>query len=238
MFPPTRHSVLEAIAGGQAAERQRALEALAEAYWRPVYKYLRLRWGAAADEAEDLTQGFFARALEKGFFDRYDPLRARFRTWLRTCLDGYVANERAAARRLKRGGGAAPLPLDFPGVEAELAGSAAWPESDVEELFRREWVRGLFASAVAELEARCRTGGRDARFALFQRYDLEPPPEGRPTYAELARDFALPVTQVTNHLAAMRREFRRLVLERLRAATGSDEEFRREARDLVGEPPE
>jgi RNA polymerase sigma factor (sigma-70 family) len=237
MFPPTRHSVLEAIAGGEAGERQRALEALAEAYWRPVYKYLRLRWGAGAAEAEDLTQGFFARALEKGFFARYDAARARFRTFLRTCLDGFVANERAAARRLKRGGGAAPLPLDFPGVEAELAGSAAWPESDVEELFRREWVRGIFASAVAALEARCREAGREVQFTLFQLYDLDPPAEGRPSYAELAQQLALPVTQVTNHLAAARREFRRLVLERLRSATGSDEEFRREARDLVGEPP-
>lgn len=237
MFPPTRHSVLEAIAGGEPNERQRALEALAEAYWRPLYKYLRLRWGQDAGEAEELTQGFFARALEKGFFAQYDPARARFRTFLRTCLDGYVANERAAARRLKRGGGTAPLPLDFPGVEAEVAGSAAWPEADVEELFRREWVRGLFASAVAELEARCREAGREIHFTLFQRYDLDPPPEGRPTYAALARDLGLPVTQVTNHLAAARREFRRLVLDRLRAATGSDEEFRREARDLLGEPP-
>src|SRR5262245_30478112 len=136
MFPATRHSVLQSIASAEAEQRQRGLEALAEAYWRPVYKYLRLRWGAAADEAEALTQGFFARALEKGFFAQYDPRRARFRTWLRTGLDGFVSNERAAARRLKRGGGAAVLPLDFADAEAEVSGSAAWPESGVEELFR------------------------------------------------------------------------------------------------------
>ena len=66
---------------------------------------------------------------------------------------------------------------------------------------------------------------------------LDPPPEGRPTYAELAGEFALPVTQVTNHLFAVRRDFRRLVLDRLRAATGSEEEFRAEARDLLGGMP-
>jgi DNA-directed RNA polymerase specialized sigma24 family protein len=234
MFPATRHSVLHSIASPEADERQRGLEALAEAYWRPVYKYLRLRWGAAADEAEDLTQGFFARAIEKGFFAQYDPARARFRTWLRTCLDGFVSNERASARRLKRGGGAAVLPLDFAEAEAEVSGSAAWPEAGVEELFRREWVRGLFAGAVADLRDECRASGRAARFALFERYDLDPPPEGRPTYAQLAEEFSLPVTQVTNYLAAARRDFRRLVLERLRAATGSEEEFRAEARDLLG----
>ncbi len=237
MFPPTRHSVLHAIASPEPEQRQRGLAALAEAYWRPVYKYLRLRWGVPAQEAEDLTQGFFTRALEKGFFAQYDPARARFRTWLRTGLDGFVSNERAAARRLKRGGGVAPLSLDFADAEAELSGSAAWPESDVEELFRREWVRGLFAGAVVELQEGCRAAAKEVRFALFERYDLDPPPQGRPTYAELAREFALPVTQVTNHLAAVRREFRRLVLDRLRAATGSEEEFRREARELLGERP-
>ena len=234
MFPATRHSVLHSIASAAEDERRRGLEALAEAYWRPVYKYLRLRWGAAADEAEDLTQGFFARAIEKGFFAQYDPARARFRTWLRTCLDGFVSNERASARRLKRGGGALPLPLDFAEAEAELSGSAAWPEAEVEERFRREWVRGLFAGAVADLQEECRAAGRSARFALFERYDLDPPPERRPTYAQLAEEFSLPVTQVTNYLAAARRDFRRLVLERLRAATGSEEEFRAEARDVLG----
>jgi DNA-directed RNA polymerase specialized sigma24 family protein len=237
MFPLTRHSVLLSIASPEEPQRRRGLEVLAEAYWRPVYKYLRLRWGAAAEEAEDLTQGFFARALEKGFFAQYDPQRARFRTWLRTCLDGFVSNERAAARRLKRGGGAALLPLDFAEAEAELAGSAAWPEADVEERFRREWVRALFAGAVAELQEECRAAGKGVRFALFERYDLDPPPEGRPTYAQLAGDFALPVTQVTNHLSAVRRDFRRLVLARLRAATGSEDEFRAEARDLLGGMP-
>src|SRR5262245_21036060 len=212
MFPATRHSVLQSIASAAAEERQRGLEALAEAYWRPVYTYLRLRRGAAADEAEDLTQGFFARALEKGFFAQYDPRRARFRTFLRTCVDGFVSNQRAAARRLKRGGGVAPLPLDFAEAERGLGGSAAWPESDVEELFRREWVRALFAGAVDELRELCRASGREVRFALFERYDLDPPPEGRPSYAQLAGAFALPVTQVTNHLAAVRRDFRRLVL--------------------------
>jgi DNA-directed RNA polymerase specialized sigma24 family protein len=232
-FPATRESVLRAIASPDAEVRQRAWDVLAGAYWRPVYTYLRLRWRVDADEAQDLTQGFFARALEKDFFARYDAARARFRTFLRTCLDGYVSNERTAARRLKRGGGL--LAVDFAGAEAELAGTAAG--ADVEELFRREWVRSLFTAAVQDLQERCRASGREVPFALFERYDLDAPPEGRPTYAELARVHGLPVTQVTNHLAAMRREFRRLVLERLRALTATEEEFRAEARDLLGGAP-
>jgi hypothetical protein len=226
--------VLRGIASADEHVRHRAWDALAEAYWRPVYTYLRLRWRADADEAQDLTQGFFARALEKDFFARYEPARARFRTFLRTCLDGYVSNQRAASRRLKRGGGL--LSVDFAAAESALAQPPAG-DQDVEELFRREWVRSLFAAAVQDLQARCAAGGKQVPFAVFERYDLDAPPEGRPTYAALAEEFALPVTQVTNYLSAMRREFRRLVLERLRALTASEEEFRAEARDLLGGAP-
>ena len=75
------------------------------AYWKPVFKYLRLKWHAPAEDAADLTQAFFLRAFEKSFFADFDPRRARFRTYLRTCLDGFVTNARKADTRQKRGGG-------------------------------------------------------------------------------------------------------------------------------------
>ena len=124
-FPTTRRSVVLAVRHAEPGVRRRAWDLLAESYWRPVYRYLRLRWRTAPEEAEDLTQEFFARALEKGTFDRYDPGRARFRTYLRTCLDGFVANERKAASRLKRGGGrpalSLDLPFDFAAAESEVS---------------------------------------------------------------------------------------------------------------------
>jgi len=238
-FPLTRRSVVRAAASADPETRRRGFETLVAAYWRPVYKYLRLKWRASGEDAEDLTQGFFARALEKGFFDRFDPARARFRTYLRACLDGFVANERQSARRLKRGGGAEHVSLDFAGAEAEL-GRQAPPESgDMDEYFHREWVRSLFGLAVEALRRRCAEAGKSAPFALFERYDLDGPDAARrPSYADLAREMGIPETQVTNHLAWARREFRRLVLETLEEATGSEEEFRAEARQLLGiDPP-
>src|SRR5262245_16604075 len=112
-FPPTRRSVLACVRSRDSQTRRAALETLAVGYWRPIYKYLRVRGRAAPEDAQDLTQGFFAAALEKGFFESYDPSRARFRTWLRTCLDGFVSHERESARRFKRGGAVQLLPLDF-----------------------------------------------------------------------------------------------------------------------------
>lgn len=239
-FPLTRRSVVIAISARDADPevRRQAWEALVESYWRPVYKVLRVRWGLAQEDAEDWTQDFFASALAKGIFERYDPAKARFRTYLRTCLDGFAANERKAAHRLKRGGGQAPLSLDFEGAEEELRRHGAGEGLDVEEYFHREWVRSLFGLAVEDLRQWAERTGKPVHFRLFERYDLEgaDAPE-RPSYAELAAEHGLPVTQVTNYLAAVRRELRRLVLERLRELTATDEEFRAEARLILGVDP-
>jgi DNA-directed RNA polymerase specialized sigma24 family protein len=234
-FPATRGSLVSAAASSEARVRSQALEALIAVYWKPVYKYIRVKWSLANEDAKDLTQGFFARALEKGFFDRFDPARARFRTFLRTCVDGFVANERRAAGRLKRGGHAEILALDFEQADGELRRHGPPAGADLDDFFHKEWVRGLFSLAVEDLRRQCSAGGKDLHFTLFQRYDLEGPdaPEA-PTYEQLGREFDLSATQVTNYLAAVRRQFRRLVLERLRAATGSEEEFRDEAHRLLG----
>lgn len=234
-FPATRRSLLVSVRSADAETRRAALEALAASYWRPIYKYLRVRWQAAADDAQDLTQGFFAAALEKGFFESYDPARARFRTWLRTCLDGFVSHEREAARRLKRGGAVRLVPLDFEDAEGELRQLEIPDGLDMEEFFHREWVRHLFGLAVEALRRCCEQEGKRVHFALFERYDIEGPGEPvPPSYSDLAAEFALPVTQVTNHLAWARREFRHRVLETLREITGSDQEFDAESRQLLG----
>ena len=97
VFPATRCSLVRATASPDPAARRQAFEDLIAAYWKPVYKYLRVRWSLHNEDAKDLTQAFFARALEKDFFDRFDPARARFRTFLRTCVDGFAANARRAS---------------------------------------------------------------------------------------------------------------------------------------------
>jgi RNA polymerase sigma factor (sigma-70 family) len=238
-FPATRLSLLVAAKSGDADERRRAFDVLVASYWKPVYKYLRLRWHASPEDAEDLTQGFFARAFEKSFFDRFDPARARFRTFLRTCLDAHAGNARTAARRLKRGGAVRTLSLDFASAEGELRLQPAAPD-DMEEYFHREWVRSLFGLAVDALRRQAARRGRSVAFEVFRRYDLEDADADgatRPTYAEVGRALGLPATQVTNHLSAMRREFRGLVLDALREQCASDDEFRAEARALLGVDP-
>lgn len=112
-FPTTRWSAIVAARSDNADERRRAFETLIAAYWKPVYKYIRLRWGKSNEDAKDATQEFFARVMEKEFLASYDPAKARLRTFLRVCLDGFVANLDKAAHRIKRGGDAQILSLDF-----------------------------------------------------------------------------------------------------------------------------
>ena len=233
-FPTTRLSAIAGIRQADPVIRTRSLDTLAAAYWKPVYKYIRVKWGKSTEDAKDLTQAFFTRALEKEFFASFDPLRGRFRTFLRTCLDGFLANEEKSGGRLKRGGDVIHLPLEFETAEGEIVPAEIPSGEDLDRYFDAEWVRHLFALAVEALRADCAARGRDAMFAVFQQYDLEDAGGERLTYQNLAERMGLPVTTVTNHLAAARREFRRILLDKLREITATDEEFRREARYLLG----
>lgn len=233
-FPHTRLTAIASLRARDAGARRRAFESVIACYWKPVYKHLRIRWRASNEEAKDLTQGFFAHLLEKTILDRYDAARASFRTFLRTCLDGYVSNERKAASRQKRGGEALTMSLDFEDAEGEVRRQDPAVSVDPDETFSREWMRSLFSLSVERLRVELQSTGRDVAFQVFHRYDLgERGPDRKLTYDDLAREFNLPVTQVTNFLAAARREFRRITLETLRDLTGSEEEFQEEAARLL-----
>jgi RNA polymerase sigma factor (sigma-70 family) len=232
-FPITRWSIVERTRSMQAEERQRALDVLISAYWKPVYKYIRLHWKKENEEAKDLTQEFFSRVVEKKLLDRFEPTRARLRTYLRLCIDGLVMNEAKAAQRLKRGGDVTLLPLDFETAEGELRELPLATADNPEELFSREFARSLFGLALERLRGECAANGKTIHFQLLELYDIE---EGgrQLTYDDVALRFGIKATDVTNHLAYARKEFRRIVLDELRTMTASEEEFRREAHTLLG----
>ena len=237
MFPATRWSVIDAAKSGNPAEQARALDTLFAAYWKPVYKYVCLRWNRQTEDAQDLTQGFFAEMLERDLLARYDPAKSRLRTYLRLCVDSFVVNQEKAARRQKRGGNATHVALDFQAAEGELAGATIDPASipspeSLEEFFEKEWIRSLFALAVEDLRKFCSERERERTFRLFEEYDLSG--DAEISYEMLAAQYAIPVTDVTNALSWARREFRRIALQRLREICGSDEEFHREARSVFG----
>lgn len=233
-FPVTRLSVVERTRSGDEETRRIALATIIDGYWKPAYKYLRMKWSLDPDEAADLTQEFFTVALEKDVIEKYDPARARFRTYLRLCLDGFAGNARKAEQRLKRGGGVTMVPLDFESAEGEIRSHEPAVDADVDELFYREWVRALLERSVADLKRHAEASGRPVMFDVFARYDLIDEGEARPKYTEIAQALNLTTATVTNHLAAMRKRFRQIVLERLRELTSSEEEWESEAARLLG----
>jgi RNA polymerase sigma factor (sigma-70 family) len=234
-FPDTRWSAIIATASRNKAERDRALDTLINAYWKPIYKYIRIKWNKSHEDAADLTQGFFAKAIEKNFFAGYDPAKSRFRTFLRICLDGFVANEEKASQRIKRGGGAQTVSLDFESVADEFALADKSRAESPDEYFEREWARSFFGLALDRLREEMEASERSIHFQLFQLYYLgSATDDSKLTHTELAARFGLSVTSVNNYLALARREFRRILLDNLREITVTDEEFRREARLLLG----
>lgn len=214
IFPTTRRSVVLALASDDEAERTRAFDTLASIYWKPLCNYARV--AHRREDVEDLAQAFLAIAFERATLADYDSQKASFRTFLRLLFDRFVSNEMRAAARLKRGGDLSRVEL------SDVAGAA-----DPEELFQREWARSVFTVALERLR-----GGVDAAsFEMFTAYDVE---AERVSYRDLGQRYGLTETIVTNRLASTRRRFREIVLDLLREITASDQEFRTEARALLG----
>lgn len=230
-FPATRHSVIERIRDDDPDTRRAAFGDLVEGYWKPVYKHLRVTWRLDSEEARDLTQAFFADAFQKAWLERFEPGRARFRTFVRVCADRFVMNARQSRSRLKRGGGAQTVALDFDAAEREVLDLGSAPAGP-DEYFHQEFVRALFDRALQALRSECETSGRSLHYTLFERYDVAPADDV--SYAQLAAEFDITATQVTNYLAQVRRAFRGRALEALATLCASDAEFRREAREIFG----
>jgi DNA-directed RNA polymerase specialized sigma24 family protein len=249
-FPATRRSAVLSVGSDDPAVRARSFELLVRAYWKPVYSHVRLRWNRPAETARDLTQGFFARAFEKRYFCTYDPSKALFRTYLKACLDRFVMEEARGERRLKRGGGLARLSLEFDIAEHELATVGHPAAQSLDTYFDAAWMRSLLSTAVDALGQACAEQGKQRYFAVFRKYILDDDaqaswsqasgastPSRKSSYGAVAQQLGLTVTDVTNYLAWTRREFRRIVLEQLRDITATDEEFRSEARAVLGIEP-
>lgn len=216
-FPSTQLSLLEAATAGLPND---ALERVIALYWKPVYRFIRIKFRKDNEDAKDLTQSFFTTALERDFFVRFDPAKASFRTYLRMAVERFAANQHAAANRQKRGGEVTFEPVEEQAVTTESP----------EQAFEREWQRQLFALAIEDLRAHCEASGKQIQFQIFDAYDLAG--GERPSYAELAARHGIAETSVTNYLAWARRTLRGFVNDRLRGVTSGERELREEMRRL------
>ncbi len=228
-FPVTRWTAIrDAVDFGSPTQRE-SLERVASTYWRPVYAYLRRKWGRSHEDARDLTQDFFLTLCEKDFLEKLDPARGRFRAYLMAALDNFTRMNHRWQSRLKRGGGVPHVPIEIgEGFEPAFGDSP-------EQVFLREWARSLLEGALREMEGYYRARGQERAYRVFAAYDLERAPDGKTSYESLAERFGLSLSDVKNLLYAARVKLRDLVLARVRDTVSSDAEAAAEMRELFGE---
>ena len=206
-FHTTNWSVVLA-AGGSTAESRAALEELCATYWRPTYRFI-CGWGHGADEARDLTQGFFAGFLERRDVEGLDPARGRFRSYLLAAVKHFLSNEKKRGRALKRGGGAPLLSLsskDDLGLAIEPVDTRT-PESDYE----RQWALALLRRALERLRVEQAAKGRRE---LFER--LKPTLAGERLdggYAAVADELSLTAVAVKVAAHRLKKRYGELLLE-------------------------
>ena len=151
MFRTTRWSLIAAAGDATGPDGRQALADLCRLYWYPVYAYVRRR-EPDRHAAEDLTQAFFARLLEKNDLAAADPARGRFRSFLLTACQHFLANRHDHDTARKRGGGVKPLSIDFGPGEERYAREPASPHT-AEAEFERRWALALLDQALNELRA-------------------------------------------------------------------------------------
>jgi RNA polymerase sigma-70 factor (ECF subfamily) len=161
-FETTQWSLVIAAGQSRTAETEQALAALCERYWQPLYAYIR-RQGYPADRAQDLTQEFFCRLLEKNYVHDAHRERGRFRTFLLTSLKHFLANEWNRAHAQKRGGHASILSLDFSHAE-DRPGYEPSHDMTPERLYERNWALTVLERALARLRDEYAAAGKAQLF--------------------------------------------------------------------------
>ena len=215
-FKPTLWTVVLRAKDPSDPHRRTALNTLCETYWAPVYVYLRHK-GRSSEDAKDATQGFFAHFLELRALDRVERGRGRFKNFLLALLEHYLANEHRKANAEKRGGGAAPLSLDFARAETEVRIDPADPRTP-EVAFRRSWSMAVLQDAFERL--RREFSAREAEFEAVRIHLLAG--AERPSHAAIAERLGLPLTDVANLLHRSRKRLRELIRSILREAVDSE----------------
>jgi DNA-directed RNA polymerase specialized sigma24 family protein len=217
-------------AGDSAAASAHALGALSELcqiYWRPLYAFLR-KQGYASNDAQDLTQGFFADLIESRAYARADREKGRFRSFLLGALKHFISDVRDRGRALKRGGGMIFEQLDDKTIaeaEAQIGRATKWHAA---EIYDREWAASLLRQALDRLAHECALAGKPELFGYLKPY-LSVTEESTIPYEEMARRSHRPVATLRSDVARLRRRYRLILREEVRGTvvgnTDVDEEL-------------
>jgi len=227
-FATTHWSVVLAARDAQSDGAPAALETLCRTYWYPLYAFVR-RQGYEPQDAQDLTQAYFAHLLSHDFLRNVSSEKGRFRSFLLTCLKRFLTNEWQKHHTRKRGGQVELLPLDEAHAERRYALEPACDASP-DKLFERRWALTLLAGALARLRDEHVTDGRGAQFDWLKPY-LDSEDSDR-SYAQAGAERGLKPAAVASAVYRFRQRYRELVREEIAKTVAGPEELEDELRWL------
>lgn len=213
----TRWSLVLSVGTQPSKAADEALATLCETYWYPLYAFLR-RHGHSAEDAEELTQSFFLRLIEKRAISQADPERGRFRSFLLTALKNFVANEWDRQKRKKRDPGAPILPLEFETAEGRFLLEPPTLETP-EKVFDRQWAMTLLDRSMKRLADEQAARGKQNQFDRLKAYIAGD--NGLPRYRTTAQELGMSEGAARTYVSRLRDRFRELVREEIAETIGS-----------------
>ncbi len=214
---------------GESPESAEALETLCKGYWYPLYAFVR-RLGHSAHDAQDLTQEFFARLLQKEWLRAAERDRGKFRAFLIMALKRFLANERERACAAKRGGGRVLVPLDTETAEERYLAEPA-PTLPADHLYERRWALALLDQAMARLREEYERDGREADFSRMKKYLTAE--GGAMPYAQIAQEIGVTEGAARVAVHRLRKRFREAFRAAVTDTVSSAEEVEAEMRYVV-----
>jgi RNA polymerase sigma-70 factor (ECF subfamily) len=230
IFATTHWTVVLAAGRRHTPQSDGALEELCRTYWFPLYAYVRRR-GHTKEDAEDLTQAFFARFLAKNYLEGLSAERGRFRAFLLASLKHFLTNEWKKSQRLKRGGGEAPLSLDWQTADTKFQ-VAAVNEPSPDKAFDREWALALLAKVIGRLQKECEADGKTKLFEQLKIF-LTAGKDGT-AQAEVAKALGMEECAVRVAIHRLRKRYRQLLRDEIAQTLADTADVDEEMRALFG----
>ena len=224
-FSTTHWSLVLAAGRRGTVESNSALERLCKTYWPPLYAYVRRRV-SNLQEAQDLTQAFFERMLEREFLQDADPLRGRFRSFLLTAFKHFLSKEWEKARAQKRGGAIHHISFDFDSHSSPLPNDPL----TAEKIFEREWAVTLLARVMHRLQRDMERSGKGRQFELLKHFLNGDGAEF--TFADVAAELGQSEAAARMAASRLRQRYRELLREEIAPTLSSQDDIEDEIRSL------
>ena len=228
-FHTTHWTIVLAARKKDGTVAHEALARLCSTYWYPLYAFVR-RQGSSPHQAEDLTQEFFCRFLERHALGHVQPAAGKFRSFLLACLKNFLANERERAHAQRRGGGRAPFSLDSADAETRYSLEPA-DQRTPEVVFERRWAFAVLERTMKELRHEYVRTGKNEHFEAFQSF--LPGGQGDASRADLAAKRGVSVGAIDVAVHRLRQRFGVRLREQVAQTVSSAAEVEEEIRYLI-----